>query len=72
MNDITKIELTELDKNLLEEWYRVNHYSQGDWYYTLIRKGKIIVGHGNDYPLQHGKGGEVVVSMEQFNKIKNA
>ena len=49
------------------EWYKKNHYSQGDNYDVRItKKGKWAVRHSNDYPMQHGYGKEVVLTEDEF------
>lgn len=53
----------------LIQWYKNNHYSQGDDYrVSITNKGRWSVGHSNDCPLQHGRGKTVVLTDEQFEK----
>jgi hypothetical protein len=54
-------------ENRLINWYMVHHYNQGDQYYvSLTKDGKYRVAHTNDYPLQHGKGGNHVLTDSEF------
>ncbi len=56
----------------LLEWYKENIYSQGDSYNVRITsKGKWAVSHSNDYPMQHGKGLEVILTEDQFKEIND-
>ena len=49
------------------DWYKKNYTSCGDDYSVRITsKGKWAASHSNDCPLQHGKGGEVILTEEQF------
>lgn len=55
-----------IEKKLIE-WYKKNRYNQGDDYSVIINdSGQWEVSHSNDYPLQHGAGGKVVLTHEQF------
>ena len=57
----------------LIQWYKDNHYSQGDSYnINYSPESDIwIISHQNDYPLQHGKGGSVVLSIYEIDEIIN-
>jgi hypothetical protein len=49
------------------EWYKMNHYSQGDDYSVRITsKGKWEVSYSNDYPMQHGDGKKHVLTEDEF------
>lgn len=58
----------------LIKWYKDNHYSQGDDYYVNFSPGTDlwIIGHSNDYPMQHGKGSNVRMRSDDIEKILNA
>jgi len=48
-------------------WYEKNKYNQGDSYSVAItKKGKWMVSHSNDYPMQHGYGKSHVLSESEF------
>lgn len=61
LHDIKRIE------GKIINWYKKNHYSQGDSYSVRVtKKGKWAVSYSNDYPMQHGGGQEYVLSEEDF------
>lgn len=61
--------LTEIQERKLIAWFKTQ-YGQGDDYYaTLGKDGKYVVGYFNDYPLQHGRGKSYVLSNEEFDRI---
>ena len=55
----------------LLDWYKMNHYSQGDNYYINYSPGADLwfIGYTNDYPLQHGKGDSIRLTTKQVEKI---
>lgn len=60
----TKISVEEM----IIEWYKENHYPQGDSYSVRkTKKGKWAVSYSSDNPMQHGGGGEYILSDEDFN-----
>jgi hypothetical protein len=58
---------------ILIDWYKKVHYSQGDSYYVNYSAGADlwIIGHSNDYPLQHGKGKSVRLRTKEVDEIIN-
>lgn len=57
---------------ILVQWYKDNHYSQGDDYIvTYTSSGLWIISHSNDYPMQHGAGKSVRLTNEQVDEIIN-
>ena len=57
----------------LIQWYKDNHYSQGDSYDVNYSYGidLWIIRHSNDYPMQHGGGGQVRLNSRQVDEIIN-
>lgn len=50
-------------------WYQDNKYSQGDSYSVSITgKGKWMVSHSNDYPMQHGAGKSHILTEEEYQE----
>ena len=56
---------------ILIDWYKEHHYSQGDSYYINYSYNLWIIGHSNDYPMQHGKGSSVRLTSAQVDEIIN-
>jgi hypothetical protein len=56
---------------ILFDWYKANHYSQGDNYFITYSPGSDlwIIGHSNDYPMQHGQGSSVRLNTAEIDKI---
>jgi hypothetical protein len=53
----------------LIKWYKEHKYSQGDDYSVRVTsKGKWVVSHSNDYPMQHGSGSEYILSEIEFQE----
>jgi hypothetical protein len=60
-NQVERIE------NQLIEWCKNTKYNQGDSYNVRItKKGLWAVSYSNDYPMQHGKGKEFILTQEEF------
>jgi hypothetical protein len=56
----------EIESGIIE-WYKKNHYSQGDGYSVRItKKGKWAVSYSNDYLMQHGDGQEYILTEQDF------
>ena len=48
------------------------YYKQGDDYYAIkVKKGNWHFGYSNDYPLQHGKGDNMILPDKMVNIIMN-
>lgn len=56
---------------ILIDWYKDNYYSQGDNYNVNYSPGAglWIISHSNDYPMQHGKGGQVRLRTTDVEEI---
>lgn len=62
--------IKQIEANLIA-WYKANKYNQGDSYSCRIsKKGKYIVAHTNDYPMQHGYGSEYVFTDADFEEAQ--
>ena len=55
----------------LIQWYKDNHYSQGDNYNVSYSPGcdLWIISHTNDYPMQNSKGGQIRLNSDEVEKI---
>ena len=62
--------MEDLMQNIIQ-WYKENHYDQGDSYYINYSYNLWIVGHTNDYPMQHGKGKSVRLTTAQVDELLN-
>ncbi|MBP2282771.1 hypothetical protein H4V97_001089 [Flavobacterium sp. CG_23.5] len=64
--------LTPEIKDKLISWCKAEKYSQGDNYNCYVNtKGKFVVGYSNDYPMQHGKGKDYILTDEEFTYAMN-
>ncbi len=67
-----KVNMEKLMKILID-WYKRNHYAQGDDYNVNYSPGADlwIISHSNDYPMQHGKGDHVRLRTADVEEIIN-
>jgi hypothetical protein len=55
----------------LIQWYKDNHYSQGDDYYVSYSPSTDLwsIGYLNDYPMQHGKEENIRLNSTAVDNI---
>ncbi len=63
-------EYTDEEKKKFLLMLAEKYYTQGDDYHAFKnKKGKWNFGYSNDYPMQHGKGSDIILPDKMVNII---